>query len=175
MTTAPISETQNVVSLKRGRPASTSTTVINKLSENATKKLLRSIVEAVSPAIEETVMSRVRSIQQTQTPTPTPPSQKEEKAPRVRPERTTGELSQAEKVLSLLLSGKVTPFSQITKQLKNEIAVYRLSVYLWELKKLGANIVRHKEGRKIVALQLKNQKQMQHYMEKRNEELKAAA
>jgi hypothetical protein len=76
-------------------------------------------------------------------------------------------LNQYEKVLTELLSGDVVPLDSLEKSLGKEIYTYRMSVYLWELKKAGAHIMRLKTGRKITALKLRNVRGMRKILRKK--------
>lgn len=78
--------------------------------------------------------------------------------------------SQAEKLLTILLSGEEVTLEEVTNTLDRQIQVYRLSTYLWNLSKLGAKIKKTKVGRKLNTLQLTNVDEMKAYVGDRLEE-----
>jgi hypothetical protein len=74
---------------------------------------------------------------------------------------------QAEKLLLTMLDGHLVTEAEIATVLGSEIEVYRLSTYLWNLKKVGADIAKTKQGRKVVAIQLTNTDTMTTYAQTR--------
>lgn len=74
---------------------------------------------------------------------------------------------QAEKLLLTLLDGHEVSMAEVETTLGGLIAVYRLSTYLWNLKKRGATIHKVKQGRKVVGLQLLNTESMTEYAKTR--------
>lgn len=74
---------------------------------------------------------------------------------------------QAEKLLLVLLDGHEVSMTEIETTLGGQVEVYRLSTYLWNLKKRGAEIKKIKQGRKVVAVQLVNTEHMVEYAQSR--------
>jgi biotin operon repressor len=74
---------------------------------------------------------------------------------------------QAEKLLLILLDGHEAGLQEIETTLGGLIEVYRLSTYLWNLKKWGADIRKVKAGRKVVGIQLLNTDAMATYAQTR--------
>jgi hypothetical protein len=74
---------------------------------------------------------------------------------------------QAEKLLLIMLDGHVVTEAEIAQTLGGEIQVYRLPTYLWNLKMMGAELVKTKQGRKIVSIQLVNVDAMRSYAQTR--------
>lgn len=79
----------------------------------------------------------------------------------------TKALSQAEKLLQVLLTGKEVTLEEINSTLVNHIVLSRLSAYLWDLKQIKAEVKRIKNGVKVTALQLVNVADMQSYLDGR--------
>ena len=79
-------------------------------------------------------------------------------------------LKQAERVLSVLMSGNWVKLDEIHAQLKKQVHVEKFSTYLWELKKLGAVIEKEKDGRKLVSVKLSNVDAMKKYLASRGVE-----
>ena len=77
---------------------------------------------------------------------------------------------QYEKLLVILLNakGKEVSITEISTTLAGEIEWYRFSTYMWELKKMGAQIVKHKDGRRLVGITLVNTDEMLAYARSRN-------
>ena len=76
-----------------------------------------------------------------------------------------GSLKPFEKIITLLLSGKEVTIEEIEKTLGKEIQMYRLSTYIWHIKTRADGIVKAvKDGRKVVAYQLVNVKEIKQYM-----------
>lgn len=76
-------------------------------------------------------------------------------------------ISQAEKILLVLLDGHEAPIGEIETVLGGQIVFARLSAYLWDLKVVGAEVKRNKVGRKVVSVQLVNLDAMTVYMRDR--------
>jgi hypothetical protein len=72
-------------------------------------------------------------------------------------------ISQAEKILIVLLDGHEAPIGEIETLLGGQIVFARLSAYLWDLKMVQADIKRNKVGRKVVSVQLMNPETMMVY------------
>jgi hypothetical protein len=72
-------------------------------------------------------------------------------------------ISQAEKILVVLLDGHEAPIGEIETTLGGQIVFARLSAYLWDLKMVGAEVKRNKVGRKVVSIQLMNPEPMVDY------------
>jgi len=72
-------------------------------------------------------------------------------------------VSQAEKILLVLLDGHEAPIGEIETLLGGQIVLARLSAYLWDLKQVSAVVKRNKVGRKVVSLQLLNTEAMVEY------------
>jgi hypothetical protein len=77
------------------------------------------------------------------------------------------QVSQAEKILLVLLDGHEAPIGEIETLLGAQIVLARFSAYLWDLKQVGAVVKRNKVGRKVVSLQLMNMEPMVEYMRAR--------
>jgi len=77
---------------------------------------------------------------------------------------------QAEKILVILINAKEGEFvslDEIKQTLSNEIQLYRLPTYLYDLKKNGAEIEKKKNGRNLVAFKLLNRDAMLAYAQDR--------
>lgn len=74
---------------------------------------------------------------------------------------------QAEKLLLVMLDGHEVGMAEVETTLGGQIAVYRLSTYLWNLKSKGAEIKKIKAGRKVTAIQLVNTVVMSEYAQAR--------
>jgi hypothetical protein len=74
---------------------------------------------------------------------------------------------QAEKMLLAMLDGHEVSLPELETTLGSHIALYRLSVYLWNLKKIGATIKRNTVNRKLVSIQLINTEEMTTYARSR--------
>lgn len=74
---------------------------------------------------------------------------------------------QAEKLLLCMLDGHLVTEAEMAAVLGSEIEIYRLSTYLWNLKKCGAVIDKTKQGRKVVAFKLLNTEDMTAYAQTR--------
>ena len=73
-----------------------------------------------------------------------------------------------EKVLMVLLSGKVVSPQEIDTLIGSEIEMYRLSTYMWNIKSFVGGVIRPtKDGRKVAGYQLVNVKEMTEYCVKR--------
>lgn len=72
---------------------------------------------------------------------------------------------QAEKILLVLLNaqGKEVTIDEIKVTLGAEVQLYRIPTYLWDLKKIGANITKRKTGRNIMGFTLNNIEHMTSY------------
>ena len=135
-----------------------------------TEKVLSDLLRDIVPVIEEQLIARVKDfpfVQKGVTKT-VAPRHREDGGMRTR-------LSQAEKVLQVLLEKPIVRMEDLIKELKQDVETYRMSAYLWDLKQIGAVIIRHKEGRKVVALELKNHKRMTTYLNKRLAQVRIAA
>lgn len=77
----------------------------------------------------------------------------------------TQKLYPFEKLLTLMISGEPVTIEEIDSKLGQEIYTYRLSTYMWHIKTNANGVVKSiKEGRKVVAYQLVNVKEVQKYM-----------
>jgi len=73
-----------------------------------------------------------------------------------------------EKLIVAMISGKQISKEEVTATLSNELEVYRLSTYIWDIKaKAGGGIKAVKDGRKVTAFQLMNVDEMTKYLAKR--------
>ena len=73
-----------------------------------------------------------------------------------------------EKLIVAMISGKQISKEEVAATLSNELEVYRLSTYIWDIKvKAGGVIKAIKDGRKVVAYQLMNVDEMTKYLAKR--------
>jgi len=73
-----------------------------------------------------------------------------------------------EKLIVAMISGKQISKEEVTATLSNELEVYRLSTYIWDIKvKAGGVIKAVKDGRKVVAYQLMNVDEVTKYLTKR--------
>ena len=73
-----------------------------------------------------------------------------------------------EKLLVAMISGKEISKEEVAATLSNELEVYRLSTYIWDIKvKAGGVIKAFKDGRKVVAYQLMNVDEVTKYLAKR--------
>lgn len=72
---------------------------------------------------------------------------------------------QEHKLLVVLSSGRAVTIEEIESTLGKEIEMYRLSTYIWRLKKFaGAIITAHRQGRKVVSYQVMNPEAMQTFL-----------
>jgi hypothetical protein len=76
-------------------------------------------------------------------------------------------VSQAEKILVVLMDGHEAPIGEIETLLGGQIVLARLSAYLWDLKQVNAEVKRNKVGRKVVSIQLMNTEAMTDYLRAR--------
>lgn len=73
-----------------------------------------------------------------------------------------------EKLIVAMISGKQISKEEVAATLSNELEVYRLSTYIWDIKaKAGGVIKAFKDGRKVTAYQLMNVDEMTKYLAKR--------
>jgi len=73
-----------------------------------------------------------------------------------------------EKLIVAMISGKQISKEEVAATLSNELEVYRLSTYIWDIKvKAGGVIKAVKDGRKVVAYQLMNVDEVTKYLTKR--------
>ena len=77
------------------------------------------------------------------------------------------QMSVAEHLLIVLLSGQFVSLDEITTTLQGKLVPNRIATYMWELKKLGAVIIRTKKGNKIEGYTLTNSPVMQTYLANR--------
>lgn len=72
---------------------------------------------------------------------------------------------QAEKILIVLISanGAHVTIDEIQKTLGSTLPMYKLPSYFWDLKKMGAQVDRKKNGRNIVSIALINVDEMRVY------------
>lgn len=71
-----------------------------------------------------------------------------------------------EKVLNVLISGKVTSKEELDALLGKEIMMYRISTYMWHIKTIANGIIRvAKDGRKVTGYQLVNVAEVTKYLE----------
>jgi hypothetical protein len=59
-----------------------------------------------------------------------------------------------------MLTGKPVTVDEFKTTLLGEVAINRLSAYMWIIKKLGGNVKAHREGHKVVAYELLNADEM---------------
>lgn len=78
---------------------------------------------------------------------------------------STQKMIQEHKLLVVLSSGRQVTIEEIESTLGTEIYMYRLSTYIWRLKKFaGADIQAHRQGRKVHAYQVMNPEAMQTFL-----------
>lgn len=139
---------------------STEATVSQPAIQPVVETTKEDILVALKPQLEGLVLHLFEDllplVQRTQTMVLVEP-----KAPKVREHH---HVTQPEKLLSLLMTGKPITIPQLNKSLDKRITRRKLSVGLWQLKKMGSKIVRQKKGRKIISLQLMNPKEMQSHL-----------
>ena len=83
------------------------------------------------------------------------------KAPAVKVKK----LQPFEKLLTLLESGEVVTKQEIDQKLGSEIYLYRISTYLWHVKKFAGGVVKSiKDGRVVVGYQITNPETVRKYM-----------
>jgi hypothetical protein len=81
----------------------------------------------------------------------------------------SGSLKPFQKILTLMLSGKAVTIDEIEQTLGSEIQMYRLSTYIWHIKTRANGAIKTvKDGRKVVAYQLVNVKEIKDYMAAQN-------
>lgn len=72
-----------------------------------------------------------------------------------------------QKLLTVMISGKQVTVDEIDTLLGKEIYMYRLSTYMWHIKTNANGVIKPiKEGRKCVAYQLVNVKEVKEYMDR---------
>jgi hypothetical protein len=70
-----------------------------------------------------------------------------------------------EKLLTLMISGKLVTTEEIDATLGQEIHMYRLSTYIWHVKTFANGVVKVvKAGRKVAGYQLMNVDEVNNYM-----------
>lgn len=73
-----------------------------------------------------------------------------------------------EKVLLLMIDGKPITVEEIEQKLGDQIQMYRISNYVWKMKKDLNLVVRHiKDGKNLLGYQLINTKDALNYIEKK--------
>lgn len=73
------------------------------------------------------------------------------------PKTKTVRLNHTQKLMTVMLSGKVVTRDELNTLLGEEILMYRISTYMWAIKtKMNGVVKVIKEGRKVVAYQLLN-------------------
>jgi hypothetical protein len=78
-------------------------------------------------------------------------------------------MKQYMKVLELLMTGNPVQKNEFDV-LKNDVELYRLSAYMWDIKnKIGGNIKSIKNGKTVIAYQLLNPNDMKQYFTKQDE------
>ena len=81
---------------------------------------------------------------------------------------TTVKLKAWEKVYQYLMSGNVVTKEDFEQNLGSEILMYRMSTFIWAVKKKGGGVVRVvKDGRKVTGYQLVNVDAARKYLEAR--------
>ena len=72
-----------------------------------------------------------------------------------------------QKLLTVMISGKPVTVDEIDTLLGKEIYMYRLSTYMWHIKTNANGVIKPiKEGRKCVAYQIVNVKEVKEYMDR---------
>ena len=70
-------------------------------------------------------------------------------------------LNHTQKLVTVMISGKVVTTEEIESLLGDQIQMYKLSTYMWAIKtKMNGTIKVIKEGRKVVGYQLMNPKDL---------------
>jgi len=78
----------------------------------------------------------------------------------------TIKLKPFEKLLTVMISGKPVTIKEIDATLGKEIYMYRLSTYIWHIKKFANGVVKAiKDGRRVTAYQVMNVKEVKEYMD----------
>jgi len=78
-------------------------------------------------------------------------------------------MKQYMKVLELLMTGNPVQKNEFDV-LKNDVELYRLSAYMWDIKnKIGGNIKSIKNGKTVIAYQLLNPNDMKQHFTKQEE------
>jgi hypothetical protein len=81
-----------------------------------------------------------------------------------------------EKLLTVLISGNPVTKEEIESTLGNEIQMYRLSTYIWDIKAHANGVIKVvKDGRKVSAYQLINVDEMKAYMKRTGASAKVSA
>lgn len=81
-----------------------------------------------------------------------------------------------EKLLTVLMSGNPVTREEIETTLGNEIQMYRLSTYIWDIKAHANGVIKViKDGRKVSAYQLINVDEMKAYMKRTGANAKTSA
>lgn len=79
----------------------------------------------------------------------------------------SSKLKPFQKLLTVMISGKPVTVDEIDTLLGKEIYMYRLSTYMWHIKTNANGVIKPvKEGRKCVAYQLCNVKEVKEYMDR---------
>jgi len=74
-----------------------------------------------------------------------------------------------EKLLTVLASGEQVTKREIDEKLGTEIYMYRISTYIWHIKKFTGGVVKSiKDGRIVVAYQVTNPETVRKYMAENN-------
>jgi len=77
----------------------------------------------------------------------------------------SSKLKPFEKLLTVMVSGKPVTTEEIDATLGQEIHMYRLSTYIWHIKKFANGTVKAiKDGRKVTAYQIVNVDEVKQYM-----------
>ena len=77
----------------------------------------------------------------------------------------SNKLAPFEKLMTIMVTGKPVTKEEIEATLGNEIHMYRLSTYMWHIKVNANGVIKViKDGRKAVAYQIMNVKEVKEYM-----------
>lgn len=91
----------------------------------------------------------------------------------VKPTKTV-KLKAWEKVYQYLMSGNVVSKEEFEQNLGSEILMYRMSTFIWAVKKKGGGVVKVvKDGRKVTGYQLVNVATAKAYLEARGVKFEA--
>jgi hypothetical protein len=77
----------------------------------------------------------------------------------------SNKLAPWQKLVTIMVTGKPVTVDEIEATLGNEIYMYKLSTYMWCIKTDAGGVIKvMKEGRKAVAYQIMNVKEVKEYM-----------
>lgn len=83
--------------------------------------------------------------------------------------RKTRKMTPPLKIMNMLVSGNVVTKDEIERRLGDEIHMYLISTYMWQIKTQAKGIIRvAKNGRRVISYQLVNVKDIEAFLKEKN-------